>query len=639
MIQGGFPVKIQNKPAVHARKAVRILLLVLLDIFLINLSQFLTLFLRFEFSFAELLNSGFLRNIIAFAPVNTAMVIVVMAFFGVYNSLWEYVSVKEAGLIVLSVTICSILQYFFMSMLQLAVPRSFPLIYTMLLCCFIIGERLFYRMLRSFQRNMERYEKQAPTMLIGAGYAGALALRDLHTSEMSRNRIVCIVDDDSAKWGRDVSGVPIVGGRETIEQNVKKYGITEIIFAIPTCPPEQKREILNICQRTSCIVRILPGIAELASGEAQNMQLRRVEIEDLLGRDSVHVDMQSIRGHIRHRRVLVTGGGGSIGSELCRQLASYEPEELIIFDIYENNAYAIEQELRRRYPALKLTVLIGSVRDKDRVEQVFRECRPQLVFHAAAHKHVPLMETSPAEAVKNNVFGTWNVAKTADQFDTEVFVLISSDKAVNPTSVMGTTKRVCEMIIQMMDRHSIVTRYVAVRFGNVLGSNGSVIPLFREQIRHGGPVTVTHKEMVRYFMTIPEAVSLVLQAGVFAKGGEVFVLDMGEPVRIDDLARNMIKLCGYEPDVQIPIVYTGLRPGEKLFEELLLEEEGLEKTANDLIFVGHPNDFSDTELTHSLEALRIACDANDKAAVVKELSLLVKTYNPNPEKQRAAIGN
>ena len=627
-------MKVKNKSAFHARKAVRVLLLVLLDIFLINLAQFLALYLRFEFNLHNMLESNFLHNILAFAPVNTLMVILVMAFFGVYNSLWEYVSIKEAGLIATSVVICSILQYFGMSMLQLQVPRSFPLIYTMLLSGFIIGERLLYRLLRSFQRNMERYEQQAPTLMIGAGDAGALALRDLRGSEMSRNRIVCIVDDDPAKWGRDLCGVPIVGGRDAIGSTVKKYGITEIVFAIPTCPASQKRAILNLCQETGCTVRILPGIAELASGDAQNMQLRRVEIEDLLGRDSVEVDLQSIRSHIRQRRVLITGGGGSIGSELCRQLASYEPEHLIIFDIYENNAYAIEQELRRRYPSLHLTVLIGSVRDNARVEQLFREYQPQIVFHAAAHKHVPLMEVSPAEAVKNNVFGTLHVAKAADAFGAKAFVLISSDKAVNPTSIMGTTKRVCEMIIQMMDRRSASTRYVAVRFGNVLGSNGSVIPLFREQIRHGGPVTVTHKEMVRYFMTIPEAVSLVLQAGAYAKGGEIFVLDMGEPVKIDDLARNMIKLCGYEPDVEIPIVYTGLRPGEKLFEELLLAEEGLEKTANDLIFVGHPNGFSDEQLLQSLQNLRVLCDENDAAGTVKELASLVKTYNPHPEKQR-----
>lgn len=623
---------IKIKSGFQIRKAVRILLLVLLDVVLINLASFFALYLRFEFNVEELLESKFLHNVLAFAPANTLLVIVTMAALGIYNSLWEYVSVKEAALIILAAGICSVLQYFFMSMLQLAVPRSYPLFYAMLLSAFIVGERLVYRLLRNVQRNVERYEIQAPTMLIGAGAAGAIVLRDLKSSEMSRNRIVCIIDDDSDKWGRRLAGVPIVGGRNEIVKMAKKYAVTEIILAIPSSSGSQKRAILELCQETGCIVRIMPGIAELASGEAQSMQLRQVQIEDLLGRDSVQVDMHSIHSSIRHRRVLVTGGGGSIGSELCRQLAACQPEELIIFDIYENNAYAIQMELQRRYPALKLTVLIGSVRDRIKVEQVFRDYRPELVFHAAAHKHVPLMEESPAEAVKNNVFGTQNVAGAADRFGSKTFVLISSDKAVNPTSVMGATKRVCEMIIQTMDRRSKVTRYVAVRFGNVLGSNGSVIPLFQEQIAHGGPVTVTHREMVRYFMTIPEAVSLVLQAAVYAKGGEVFVLDMGSPVKIDDLARNMIKLCGYEPDVDMPVVYTGIRPGEKLYEELLLQEEGLEKTANDLIFIGKPNGFSDEGLMKSLASLYDLCNQNDKNGVVQELSRLVKNYSPHHEK-------
>ncbi len=630
-------MKKKENTGVLAKKAVRILILMIVDVLLINLSQFLTLLIRFEFNWNELLGSNYLHNVFLYAPAHTLTVIVVMALFGIYNSLWQYVSVKEAALIAAAVALCSVLQYYFMSMLRLQIPRSFPIIQTMILGCCIIGERLLYRLLRRLRHIMqEEIPRQVPTLLIGAGDAGALALRDLRTSEMSHNRVVCIVDDDCVKWGRDLSGVPIVGGRDAIPETVKKYHVSEIIFAIPTCPASQKRDILNICQNTGCVVRILPGLAELAHGEATTMQLRRVEIEDLLGRDSVEVDMQSIRAHIRDRRVLVTGGGGSIGSELCRQLADCQPAMLIIFDIYENNAYAIQQELLRRYPGLPLLVLIGSVRDRARVEQLFEKYRPELVFHAAAHKHVPLMEVSPQEAVKNNVFGTLNVARAADAFGTQAFVLISTDKAVNPTSIMGTTKRVCEMIIQMMDRKSAATRYVAVRFGNVLGSNGSVIPLFRDQIEHGGPVTVTHKDIVRYFMTIPEAVSLVMQAGVYARGGEIFVLDMGEQVRIDDLARKMIRLCGYEPDVDIPVVYTGLRPGEKLYEELLMAEEGLEKTANNLIFVGHPNGFSDEQLLESLDRLRPLCDSNDSVGVVRELAALVTTYDPNPARQREA---
>ena len=615
-------------------KSLRVAILLVADVALINLSQFLALFLRFEFNVAAMLESGYLENLVKFAPVYTVMVIAALAISGIYKSLWEFVGIKEAAYIVLASAASSILQYFIMSMLNMPLPRSFPIISGLLLAMFIAGERLAYRLLRNVQRSMNHYDQQQPTMLIGAGNAGAMVLRDLQGSEMSRNRIVCIIDDDEGKQGRSLLGVPIVGGRESIEDEVRKRGVREIILAIPKATGSQRRAILEICQRTGCTTKILPGIAELASGDALSRQLRNVEIADLLGRDSIEVDMHSITGHIRHRRVLVTGGGGSIGSELCRQLAACNPAMLIIFDIYENNAYAIEQELRRRYPSLNLVTLIGSVRDRAKVEQVFRDYRPEIVYHAAAHKHVPLMESSPAEAVKNNVFGTKNVAEAADAFGAKAFVLISTDKAVNPTSIMGTTKRVCEMIIQAMDHRSANTRYVAVRFGNVLGSNGSVIPLFREQIEHGGPVTVTHREMVRYFMTIPEAVSLVMQAGVYAKGGEIFVLDMGKPVKIDDLARNMIRLCGMEPDVDIPIVYTGLRPGEKLYEELLMAEEGLEKTANDLIFVGHPNGFSDEELAQSLTRLETLCRENDALGVVKELAGLVKTYNPHPQMAR-----
>ena len=630
----GVLMEKQKRKPLGSIKALRVALLLAADIVLINLSQFLALLLRYEFNLNTMLESGYLESLVEFAPVHTLIVIAMLGVFGIYKSLWEYVGVKEAGYIALSAAMSSILQYFLMSMLQMPMPRSFPLLSSLLLTVFIAGERLAYRLLRSLQRGMMRYDQQQPTMLIGAGAAGAMVLRDLQGSEMSRNRIVCVIDDDEGKRGRSLLGVPIVGGREAIEDAVRSKGVREIILAIPTATGSQRRAILEICQRTGCTTKILPGIAELASGDALGRQLRQVEIADLLGRDSIEVDMHSITGHIRHRRVLVTGGGGSIGSELCRQVAACSPSVLIIYDIYENNAYAIEQELRRRYPSLNLVTLIGSVRDKAKVEQVFRDYRPEIVYHAAAHKHVPLMETSPAEAVKNNVFGTKNVAEAADAFGAKAFVLISTDKAVNPTSIMGTTKRVCEMIIQAMDRRSEHTRYVAVRFGNVLGSNGSVIPLFREQIEHGGPVTVTHREMVRYFMTIPEAVSLVMQAGVYAKGGEIFVLDMGSPVKIDDLARNMIRLCGLEPDVDIPIVYTGLRPGEKLYEELLLAEEGLEKTANDLIFVGHPNGFSDEGLAQSLSRLESLCRENDANGVVKELAGLVKTYNPHPEMPR-----
>ena len=462
--------------------------------------------------------------------------------------------------------------------------------------------RLAYRYFRDILQRKRKSGAQKRTMLIGAGDAGAIALLEFQNSQHSSNHVVCIIDDASRKRGQLLRGVPIVGGRESILSAADKYHIQEIVLAIPSASAGQQRAILSICQKTKCTLRTLPAIYQLANGEVSIQKIRNVEIEDLLGRDSVQVDPAGIGKYVAGKTILVTGGGGSIGSELCRQLAAFGPAQLILFDIYENNAYDVQQELRRTYPSLNLTVLIGSVRDRKRLEDLFARYRPDLVYHAAAHKHVPLMEDSPCEAVKNNIFGTLNVAEMADQYGASRFLLISSDKAVNPTNVMGATKRVCEMIIQMLDVRS-KTEYVAVRFGNVLGSNGSVIPLFKKQIAAGGPVTVTDPQIIRYFMTIPEAVSLVLQAGVYAKGGEIFILDMGDPVRIDDLARNMIRLSGFEPDVDIPIVYTGLRPGEKLFEELLLSGEGMRKTQNDLIYIGKDQPFDGEVLQAQLRSL------------------------------------
>ena len=463
-------------------------------------------------------------------------------------------------------------------------------------------------------------------MLIGAGRAAAIALRDFHGSADSENEIVCIIDDDTKKCGNYLAGVRIVGSRDYIVEAAKKYAGEEIVIAMPSASHAVRTEIIEICQQTSCKIKVLPGIYQLANGEISIKQIRDVEIEDLLGRDPIHVDLTGIKEYIMGRVVLVTGGGGSIGSELCRQIAGYEPKTLIIFDIYENNAYAIQLELMAKYPELHLETLIGSVRDSARVDSIFETYHPELVFHAAAHKHVPLMEDSPNEAIKNNVLGTLNVALAADKFGAKRMLLISTDKAVNPTNIMGASKRLCEMIVQTMD-HRSETEYVAVRFGNVLGSNGSVIPLFRDQIAKGGPVTVTHKDIIRYFMTIPEAVALVLQAGEYAKGGEIFVLDMGKPVRIDDLARNMIKLSGFEPDVDIPIVYTGLRPGEKLFEELLLSEEGLTKTANDLIYIGHRVEFDEEKFEENIAELRRLCYMNSPD-IRKKVKQIVSTYNP-----------
>lgn len=460
----------------------------------------------------------------------------------------------------------------------------------------------------------------------GAGQAATVALREFRASTHSENKVVCLIDDDKSKWGQYLLGVKVVGGRGDILGAVKKYDIDEIIMAMPSASIRMRSEILDICKDTPCRLKTLPGIFQLANGEVSINKIRNVEIEDLLGREQVRVDLTDICGYVGGRVVLVTGGGGSIGSELCRQLAAHNPKMLIIFDIYENNAYDIQQELRAAHPELELIVLIGSVRDKQRVRDIFSKYRPELVFHAAAHKHVPLMETSPNEAVKNNVFGTLNVALAADEFGARRMLLISTDKAVRPTNVMGASKRICEMIVQNINNHS-KTEYVAVRFGNVLGSNGSVIPLFKKQIEKGGPVTVTHRDIIRYFMTIPEAVALVLQAGAYAKGGEIFVLDMGKPVRIDDLARNMIRLSGFEPERDIQIVYTGLRPGEKLYEELLLDEEGIKKTDNALIYIAKPIVFDEEAFAEGMKRLREACNAENTGNAA-DIRVIVKSIVP-----------
>ncbi len=620
----------------NRQKYIKILFLLIIDVFLINLASFLALFVRFEMVYQTAKESGFLDHVAAFAPLHTVMTVAILALFGLYNSLWAYVGMKELLHIVLASVISGVLQYFFLTMLGLSVPRSFPILNIIFLVLLLTIERFSYRILRMTVRHGTLYGKRVNTMLIGAGQAGMITIQELENSSMSHNRVVCIIDDDPAKQGLRLMGIHIVGGRDKIIEAVRKYSIKEIILAIPSCSNGERRRILEICQKTGCVTRTLPGLAELANGTVTVQKIRNVSIEDLLGRDSVNVDMEGIGENIRGRTVLVTGGGGSIGSELCRQVAACAPRRLIIFDIYENNAYQIQQELRARYPGLALEVMIGSVRDEARVEDLFGRFRPDIVYHAAAHKHVPLMEDSPNEAVKNNIFGTYNVAAAADKYRTETFVLISTDKAVNPTNVMGATKRVCEMIIQMFSGRSEHTRFVAVRFGNVLGSNGSVIPLFRTQIEKGGPVTVTHKDIIRYFMTVPEAVSLVMQAGVYAHGGEIFVLDMGDPVKIDDLARNMIRLSGFEPDVDIKIEYTGLRPGEKLYEELLMNEEGLTKTANNLIFVGHPSGVSDNELVYSLDRLK-QLSAENSPYIREELARVVKTYHREGQPLAAGV--
>ncbi len=606
----------------------RIAFLAVLDILVINASAFLALFIRFEFTWSYLMASGFLQIYLRWAAVNTLVGLGLFAIFRLYSSLWGFAGVDEL-LHIFGASMC-------LGLIQLAailaggvmLPRSFPVLSSMLVIMATTIVRFSYRFVRRMNTRLELGSGQR-TMLIGGGEAGALVLREFKNSRFSQNKVVCIIDDDPAKKGRQIMGVPIIGGRETIVAAVKHYDIAEIILAIPSVPTKQKKEIWEICSQTGCRFKQMPGIYQLANGEVSIQQIRDIDIEDLLERDVVNVDMGGLSTMIRGKTVMVTGGGGSIGSELCRQLATYQPKELVIFDIYENNAYAIEQELKSTHPELTTHVLIGSVRDQARIESVMARFRPAMVYHAAAHKHVPLMEHSPLEAVKNNILGTLNTARAADQCGAEHFVLISTDKAVNPTNVMGASKRACEMIIQTLAVQS-KTCFAAVRFGNVLGSNGSVIPLFREQIKKGGPVTVTHPDITRYFMTIPEAVSLVLQAGAYASGGEIFVLDMGNPVKIDDLARNMIRLSGFEPETDIAIVYTGLRPGEKLYEELLMGEEGLDKTANDLIYVGHKTDFDQAQFLSGLQALS-ALEEGQEEELRRRLRTLVPTYAPSKQ--------
>ena len=604
----------------------RMLLLLITDIILINAASFLAVFARLDFSLAAFRDENMFEVLSKYAPWFTLLSLVVFIPMKLYTSLWEYASVDELIHIILSVVlICAVEMVGQLTGIIRGLPMSFPLLNGLFLICFIAVTRFSYRLLRGLRHKATKHGRQKRTMLIGAGNAGMLVLREFQNSENSQNRVVCIVDDDPLKRGQYLRNVKIAGGRKDIIRLVETMQIEEIVFAIPAARVQDRKEILKICQETGCRLKIMPGIFQLANGEVTIQKIREVDILDLLGRDSVQVDLGQIADYLSGKTVMVTGGGGSIGSELCRQIADHTPKQLIIFDIYENNAYEIQQELKRAHPELNLITLIGSVRDTERINMVFEKYHPQIVFHAAAHKHVPLMEDSPNEAIKNNVFGTYHVAQAADRFGTETFVLISTDKAVNPTNIMGASKRMCEMIVQMMANRS-KTKFVAVRFGNVLGSNGSVIPLFKKQIEEGGPVTVTHPDIIRYFMTIPEAVSLVLQAGAYANRGEIFVLDMGEPVRIDELARNLIRLSGFEPDVDIEVKYTGLRPGEKLYEEILMNEEGLRSTANHLIHIGKPLEIDEKRLMQQLSRLETACMENtpDVFRMVEEI---VPTYH------------
>lgn len=609
-------------------KLVRVLCLVTADAVIVNLAAVVTLLIRFSIDGMTVWNSAFewyLKLYLGYAVINTVVTIVMFALFNLYNSLWEFAGYNELVRIGCASVASAFVNFVLMMVIEDSrMPLSFPIVYSMLLAAGTGTLRLIYRALRRKRADRSTAEKKR-TMLIGGGQAGAMVLREFRYSAHSENKVVCVIDDDRSKWGNFIQGVKIVGGKESIVLAAEKYNVEEIILAIPSASRRQKLDILEICHATGCKLRTLPGLYQLANGEVSIQKIREVDIEDLLGRDIVKIDLNDVAGYIKDKVVLVTGGGGSIGSELCRQAATQKPKTLIIFDIYENNAYELQMELRRQHPELDLVVLIGSVRDKGRVDYVFDKYRPDIVCHAAAHKHVPLMEDSPLEAIKNNVFGTYNVAEAADRYGARRMILVSTDKAVNPTNVMGASKRICEMVVQMWNGRS-KTEYVAVRFGNVLGSAGSVIPLFRRQIKEGGPVTVTDKNVIRYFMTIPEAVQLIFQAGAYAKGGEIFVLDMGEPVRIDDLARNMIRLSGLEPDLDIPIVYTGLRPGEKLYEELLLSGEGMQKTANDLIYIGGEAPFDEALLSEKLTELSELHEGEEMLLRTK-ISELVPTYH------------
>ncbi|MDO4815009.1 MAG: nucleoside-diphosphate sugar epimerase/dehydratase [Bacillota bacterium] len=622
----------------NKQKLIRVIALAVCDIIIAWIAAFLALYIRFELDADVMLKSGFYGNLLKAQIIAAICIVPSFAVFNLYNSLWEFASISELVRIAVASLVATVVMEFALLMLGAHMPRSFPIIYVMLIIMLCGLLRFAYRGIRRFRAGMNG-KGQKRTMLIGGGQAGAMVLREFSYSAHSKNKVVCIIDDDHAKRGTYIYGVKVVGGKEAIIDAAEKYKVEEIIIAIPSASRRQKLDILEICHETGCSLRTLPGIYQLANGDVSIQKIREVDIEDLLGRDIVKINLDEVAGYITGKTVLVTGGGGSIGSELCRQAAQQKPKRLIIFDIYENNAYDLQMELKRNHPELELTVLIGSVRDYKRVFNIFEKYKPDLVCHAAAHKHVPLMEDSPFEAIKNNVFGTYNVAKAAALNGTGRFILISTDKAVNPTNVMGASKRICEMIVQMWNECSD-TEYVAVRFGNVLGSAGSVIPLFRRQIKEGGPVTVTDKNVIRYFMTIPEAVQLIFQAGAYAKGGEIFVLDMGEPVRIDDLARNMIRLSGLEPDVDIPVVYTGLRPGEKLYEELLLSGEGMQKTDNDLIYIGHEIDFDRTDFAVNLEALR-DMDEKDEEALRDKIAEIVPTYHrvDRPQKKQSTGEN
>ena len=604
----------------------RALLVAVADVLSVVCAYFLALLLRHDFRFSTIdpvFVAGFVKNI----PLWALLTVTIFYICRLYHSIWSMASLPELYKILRAYLLLVPAYIVYIVAADLNMPKSYYVMGLVINYCFTCAIRFAYRLIRYAVRDMRHPNRKAEQriMIIGGGEAGHMLIRELHSTDKVDARVVCVIDDNPNKHGRFIEGVEIVGNRHDIVNMARKYQVTHICYAIPSLPVQERTAILNICKETNCHLQTIPGMYQLVNEEVSINRLRDVEITDLLGREQVTVNNDEIFADLAGKVVLVTGGGGSIGSELCRQIANAGPAKLVVFDIYENNAYEIQQELKRANPELNLVTLIGSVRNTSRINSVMEAHRPDIVFHAAAHKHVPLMEDSPNEAIKNNTLGTYKTAQAAAKYGVRKFVLISTDKAVNPTNIMGASKRLCEMVVQMMDRCSPDTSFVAVRFGNVLGSNGSVIPLFKKQIAEGGPVTVTDKRIIRYFMTIPEAVSLVLQASHYARGGEIFVLDMGDPVKIDDMARNLIRLSGYTPDVDIKIVYTGLRPGEKLFEELLMDGEGLQDTDNKMIHIGKPIEMDDEKFREQLKRLEeAAMEESDRMRQI--VAEIVPTY-------------
>lgn len=635
-------------------------LLMVYDALSLAFSYFIALWLRFDLRYTTI-DYPYLEAWKHFLPLYILFSLAVFWYLKLYKSIWRFASYSELLRVSVATIISALFHTVGITLLYIRMPISYYFIGALLQYVAVLGIRFSYRFILLI-RKIRVKQVNSRIMVIGAGSAGQMLIRDIQRAGEVDGEVVCIIDDNQNKWGRTIDNIPVVGGRENILEMVEKYSIDKIFLAIPSATAQQRRDILNICNETSCELKNLPGMYQLVLGQVTASAMRNVSVEDLLGRDPIRVDLQEVFQFINGKTVLVTGGGGSIGSELCRQIAAHSPKELIIFDIYENNAYSIQLELKEKYPDLKLTVLIGSVRDSRRIYQVFETYHPEIVYHAAAHKHVPLMEESPCESIKNNALGTYKTAYAALTHGCKRFVLISTDKAVNPANIMGASKRICEMIIQAFDKkikagkaeeipqlythkgmenadktgngtvfRDIHTEFVAVRFGNVLGSNGSVIPIFKRQIEKGGPVTVTHPDIIRYFMTIPEAVSLVLEAGTFAKGGEIFVLDMGSPVKIDTLARNLIRLSGFKPDVDIRIEYSGLRPGEKLYEEKLMAEEGLEDTENSRIHIGKPLCFDVDSFLEKVDGLMEVAYKNKEGEIREMVKDIVETYKPAEE--------